>query len=625
MAPAAQDKAAYDYIVVGAGAGGAVVAARLAEAGAHVLVIEAGGDPLAPPDDLAGDPADDPADDKAADMPLMDAVRVPAFHAFASEHPGLREDYWVLHHDDPQLQRQDWRYDADQGGVLYPRVRGLGGCTMHHAMIVVRPNDADWNQIAEITGEAGWRASRMQRHFQRIERCRYRAGFWRWLDRLTGLNPTGHGWRGWLTTERAVPLRAILDLPLRWMMLRSVGEVADAFHRQGTSWESTAIDPNDRRWWNRGIAGIRIAPLGTRRHVRHSARERLLEVQARHPDRLALRLHSKVRRVIIQDGRAIGVEIGGVEIAGVEIGGDGAPEIILARREVILAGGAFATPQLLMLSGIGDPAHLASHGIDALHDLPGVGTNLQDRYEVGVVNRMQQPWGAMRGVKYSRHDRHYRIWKWFGRGNYASNGVLFSLAMRSRPELQETDLHCFALLADFRGYYRGYSERIRRGDYLSWVILKAYASNRAGTVRLRGADPKTPPEIRFRSFSDAGGDADLDAVVHAIRTVRRVADSFAELIAEEEEPGRQRSSDDALRDYVRANAWGHHACGTAAMGPRDQGGVLDGRLRVHGVTGLRVVDASAFPRIPGYFLVMAVFMLAERAAEMILEDAAPGA
>ncbi|MBK4215040.1 GMC family oxidoreductase [Paracoccus caeni] len=593
-------RAAPDYIVVGAGAGGAVVAARLAESGFRVLVIEAGGDPLSG------------AVDESLDMPVSDAIRVPAFHAFASEHPGLCDDHWVKHHDDIQLRRRDWRYDPQRDGVLYPRAKGLGGCTAHHAMITVRPNDSDWNQIAAITGDPGWRASAMQRYFERIERCRYRPFFWRWLWRLTGFNPTGHGWSGWQTTERAIPLRAILDLPLRLALLRSVGSATDLQEEAGTRWETTTLDPNDRRWWNRGIAGIRVAPLGTRRHARHGARERLLDVHDRHPERLELRLHSKVLRVEIRNGRAIGVVVRKPS---------GGEELIETSREVILAGGAFGTPHLLMLSGVGDARHLRDNGIEPQQDLPGVGSNMQDRYEIGVVNRMKKPWGAMRGVTYSRKDRHYRVWKWFGRGNYASNGVLFSLAMRSDPRLAEVDLHCFALLADFRGYYRGYSERLRRGDYLSWVILKAYAANRNGSVRLTSADPDTPPDISCRSFSGPGDTQDLDAVVQAIRVVRRLGDSMDDLVAEEEEPGRQRSSDESLRDYVRQNAWGHHACGTAAMGPKAEGGVLDARLRVHGIGGLRVVDASAFPRIPGYFLAMAIFMLAERGADMLIEDA----
>ena len=206
------------------------------------------------------------------------------------------------------------------------------------------------DKVLDGIGDPGWRASQMQRHFQRIERCRYRFFLWRWLWRLTGLNPTGHGWTGWQTTERAIPMRAVLDFPLRLMLLRSVGAASDVETGAGARWETTSIDPNDRRWWNRGIAGVRVAPLGTRHHARHGARERLLDVRARHPDRLELRLHARVLRIEFQNRRAIGVVVATPD----------GPMLIRAGREVILAGGAFGTPKLLMLSGIGDAAHRVS-------------------------------------------------------------------------------------------------------------------------------------------------------------------------------------------------------------------------------------------------------------------------
>ena len=594
-------EATHDYIVVGSGAGGAVVAARLAEQGRRVLVIEAGGDPL------AGDDASE------SGIPLADAYRVPAFHAFASEHPGMKHDYWVRHYEDQVMQQRDWRYCESKDGVLYPRVRGLGGCTAHHAMIIVRPNHCDWNHIHELTGDESWKASHMQTYFERIERCRYRFFLWRWLTAATGLNPTGHGWWGWLTTERALPLRVLRDWPLWRSLLRSVGAAADTFGKTGTKWETTQIDPNERRSWNTGACGVRVTPLSTRRHARHGPRERLLEVQQRHPDRLEIRLNMTVTRIEFSGKRAVAVHC--VDARGVE-------RLFRAKREIILAGGAFATPQLLMLSGVGDQAHLAQHGIAVVEHLPGVGGNLQDRYEVGVVSRMKRPWAALKGVTYTTNNAHYRRWRWFRVGNYKSNGVMFSLALKSNDTLQEPDLHCFSLLADFRGYYSGYSERIKKPDYMTWVILKAYTDNRAGTVRLRSSDPRTQPDIVFRSFLESGVDCsrDLDAIVHAIRFVRNVTDSVDDLVAAEEEPGRHKDSDEALRNYVMENAWGHHACGTCAIGPRNNGGVLDSKFRVHGVEGLRVVDASVFPRIPGYFLATAVYMIAEKAADAILAD-----
>jgi choline dehydrogenase-like flavoprotein len=157
-------------------------------------------------------------------------------------------------------------------------------------------------------------------------------------------------------------------------------------------------------------------------------------------------------------------------------------------------------------------------------------------------------------------------------------------------------------------------------------VLKAHTRNRAGTVRLRSADARDTPEIDFHYFA-AGDDPageDVRAVVDAIKFVRRVMAPLVRCGAVEAEasPGPGVDSDLALARHVRDNAWGHHASCSCPIGPREQGGVVDSRFRVHGTSGLRVVDASVFPRIPGFFIASAVYIVAEKAADVLLEDAA---
>ena len=189
----------------------------------------------------------------------------------------------------------------------------------------------------------------------------------------------------------------------------------------------------------------------------------------------------------------------------------------------------------------------------------------------------------------------------------------------SRPDLTTPDLFLFALPADFRGYYPGYHADLElKPDRLTWAVLKAHTNNRGGTVTVTSTDPFQPPDIRFRYFeegTDAAGE-DLDAVVAGVKLARRITASLNRWGAVELSPGPAVGSDDQLRTWIRDSAWGHHACGTCAIGADDNpSAVLDSRFRVRGVPGLRVVDASAFPTIPGYFLVCSVLMISEKAAD----------
>ena len=618
---------AYEYVVVGSGAGGGTVAARLAEAGMRVLLLEAGDDPCAL---------------KPGEPGLPEEYRVPAFHTFASENEAMSWNFFVRDFEDDAQRRRP--YENPPRGVLYPRAATLGGCTAHNAMILIYPHDTDWDHIAALTEDQSWSAKSMRRYFRRLENCRHRP-LWRAISAMTfGLvNPTGHGWSGWLDTEVPVPTQAFEDRRMMRMLRNSVraaltieagGEagplamMSRVFRalRRSVAGEN---DPNDNRLQGRLGAGLCLIPLSTKAHQRTGSRERILSAAERH--RLDIEYQALASKVLFDDERrAVGVEY----LKGANLyrasprsnGADGESRKVFVEREVILSGGAFNTPQLLMLSGIGPSEHLAMHGIEVRVDLPGVGRNLQDRYEVELVHKAKEDWRCLEGAKFEKEDAAYAKWLQ-GRGMYISNGAAVAFTLHSKESRPDPDLFVMGLLTRFSGYFPGYSKDIRnsRGD-LTFAILKAHTNNRAGVVELKSNDPRDPPLIDFRYF-DSGDDAadeDLEAVVEGIRRVRRITMKLQSdrIIGEEEIPGPLAQSTDELKDFVRRNAWGHHASCSCAIGPRESGGVLDSDFRVYGVSGLRVVDASVFPRIPGFFIVSAIYMIGEKAANVILADSA---
>ncbi len=519
-------------------------------------------------------------------------------------------------------------------GVLYPRAATLGGCTAHSAMILVYPHNADWNQLADLTGDPSWRSERMREYFERLERCEHRADEKR-ASRV-GANPSRHGWNGWLQTEVSPLDPVIKDRNVRKVILESAKAalqhpdiaISDSDRRARLD---SDLDPNDWRVVSEDAIGLRYTPLTTKNHQRVGSRERVLEVAKAHPERLQYRLNALATQVLFDDtGRAIGIEyLDGERLYQAHPRPSTKPAKkvrVFAAREVILAGGAFNTPQLLMLSGIGPKQTLDTHAIPVRVALDGVGRNLQDRYEVAVVNRMNfDSWNVLEGATFTREDGQYREWATDRKGVYASNGAILSVVARSHPGAPSPDLFLYGLLGRFEGYFPGYSSLLAKNpNCLTWVVLKAHTNNTAGEVTLRSANPLIPPAVNFRYF-DEGNDAagqDLDGVVAGVRLARQLAAPLVAegLIAREELPG-PGVVDDGIKEFVRDRAWGHHASCTCAIGEARSGGVLTSDFKVHGVTGLRVVDASVFPRIPGFFLMSAVYMIGEKAADVIATEA----
>ncbi len=486
----------------------------------------------------------------------------------------------------------------------------------------------------------------MRKYFERLERCTY-------LKKPTTTdegNPGRHGFNGWLTTSfpdlsiigSDPQLQKVILSALHALFKEEVDDPQQIVRDLLLGRVKKVFDPNDWRRLRNVPDGFTLVPLATRDSQRNGPRDFLLDVERTCRDqhsgsgRLTIKTHAFVTRVVFDNGkprRAIGVEARlGEHLfqADPNFSASARYETVQfsCKREVILAGGTFNSPQILMLSGIGPIDQLNKLGIPCIYDLAGVGLNLQDRYEVAIIHQMREDFGLLQNVTLDVANPDPDLQKWIAekKGVYTTNGAVLGVFLRSDPMLSEPDVFVFALPGDFRGYKKGYSkDALTQKNVLTWAILKASTKNRGGTVTLESTDPFAVPEINFRYF-DEGSDArelDLKALVDGVRYVERIEKYREYPFHGRLDPSTtENMSDETLKEWIRDRAWGHHACGTCRVGRSDDPlAVLDSRFRVRGVRGLRVVDASIFPEIPGFFIVTNTYMISEKAADTITEDA----
>jgi choline dehydrogenase len=503
----------FDYVVVGSGSGGSVVARRLVDAGASVAVVEAGGPPV-------------------------EAVHDPGRWA---ELPGSPVDW--AYETEPQRACADRR-------LSWPRGRVLGGTSALNGLAHIRGHRLDYDGWA-YHGAPGWGFDDVLPLFKRSEDC--------------DLGPSEYrGTGGPLPVTTRYPRHPLIEA------------MVAASQEAGIPYNPDHNGPE--------LDGVGYSQLTMRDGVRATAWSAFLEPVAGRPN-LTLLTGSTARRLRLAGGRCVGVEVDR---------GRG-PELVEAAAEVIVCAGAIDSPRLLLLSGIGRASELAELGIDCLADLPGVGNNLHDHLLCPVILASPRPVPARVAGVTQLHAH---------------------LFWRSRPGLVVPDTQplCFHLPI--------YRAEDMTGPEDAYTLLGGLVRVESrGELRLVSADPEARPSLDPRCLSC---EADLAALTASVELVREIArqPALAEWTAEELYPGPCVRTDAELRDYVRRTVISyHHQVGTCRMGSDDRA-VVDPELRVHGVDGLRVADASVMPFITSGNTNAPTLMIGEKAADLLLAAAA---